>query len=316
LSTQVPASSSSSLSRSYLYVPSSSDRMLEKSINAGSDVIIYDLEDSVSPAPEDKLAARARLRKFLETQQERLKPMHVAVRVNSISTPFFRDDISHIVSQPTVKSLILPKIHSHYDMDTVSEAVSVARKSFDSRPLRLIPSIESARAMFNLGSIASWKSSHGPVAGGVLSALLFAAEDYCADTSIIRTSTRRELLYTRSQIVIAAKAFQLDAIDMVCVNYRDLSTLEDECIDGRQLGFNGKQAIHPSQIALINSTFVPSPEEITRAAKILSAMEKAHGNQKGAVGLDGLMIDAPMIKQAQQIIDIAKTANLHIPEGI
>jgi citrate lyase beta subunit len=66
LSTQVPASSSSSLSRSYLYVPSSSDRMLEKSINAGSDVIIYDLEDSVSPAPEDKLAARARLRKFLE----------------------------------------------------------------------------------------------------------------------------------------------------------------------------------------------------------------------------------------------------------
>ncbi|KAF9485859.1 beta subunit of citrate lyase [Pholiota conissans] len=303
-----------SLTRSYLYVPASSDRMLEKSISCGSDVIIYDLEDSVSPAMEDKQAARTRLKKFLEDQQHRLKSLHVAVRVNDITTPFFRDDISQIVSQSTVKSLILPKIHSHYDLDSVSDEVSVSRKlALDLPPLRVIPSIESARAIWNIGSISAWKSTHGPISGGVLSGLLFAAEDYCADTGIIRTASRRELLFTRSQIVIAAKAFGHEAIDMVCVNYRDLQTLQEECLDGRQLGFTGKQAIHPSQVDVINSTFVPTRDEINRAARILQAMQKAHDSQKGAVGLDGTMIDAPMIKQAQKIIDLAQTAGLSIP---
>ncbi|KAF8195490.1 Pyruvate/Phosphoenolpyruvate kinase-like domain-containing protein [Pholiota molesta] len=302
-----------SLTRSYLYVPTSSDRMLEKSISTGSDVIIYDLEDSVSPAPEDKLTARTRLKKFLEEQQERLKSLHVAVRVNDITTPFFRDDISQIVSKSVVKTLILPKIHSHYDLDFVSDEVSVSRKSLDLPPLRIVPSIESARAIWNIGPISSWKSTHGPVSGGVLSGLLFAAEDYCADTSIIRTSSRRELLFTRSQIVIAAKAFGHEAIDMVCVNYRNREVLEDECTDGRQLGFTGKQAIHPSQVEVINSTYVPTRDEIVHAAKILQAMQKAHDSQKGAVGLEGTMIDAPMIKQAQKIIDMAQKTGLEIP---
>ncbi|KAF8967068.1 Pyruvate/Phosphoenolpyruvate kinase-like domain-containing protein [Flammula alnicola] len=302
-----------SLNRSYLYVPASSDRMLEKSITSGSDVIIYDLEDSVSPAPEDKSSARLRLRTFLEEQQQRLNPLHVAIRVNDVTSPFFREDISQIVSHSLVRSLILPKIHSHYDLDLVSDEVSVARKSLDMPPLRLIPSIESARAMWNLGAIAQWKSTHGPVSGGILSALLFAAEDYCADTSIIRTASRRELLFTRSQIVIAAKAFGLDAVDMVCVNFRDLEALRDECVDGRQLGFTGKQAIHPTQVEVINSTFVPTEGEIIRAAKILQTMKKAHESQKGAVGLDGYMIDAPMIKQAQKTIEVAESAGLQIP---
>lgn len=100
---------------------------------------------------------------------------------------------------------------------------------------------------------------------------------------------------------------------MVCVRYKDLETLEDECIDGRQLGFTGKQAIHPTQVKVINSTFVPTREEIVRAARILEEMQRAHEAEIGAIGLDGQMIDAPMIKQAQKIINLAKTAGLEIP---
>ncbi|KAF8158260.1 citrate lyase beta subunit [Crassisporium funariophilum] len=301
------------LRRSYLYVPASSDRMLEKSITSGSDVIIYDLEDSVSPVPADKINARTRLRKFLRDQAYRLQSLNVAVRVNDITTPFFRDDISQIISESNVHTLILPKIHSPQDLDHVSDAIFSSRNTPGSPNLRIIPSIESARGIWNLGSIAGWRSKHSST-GGALSAILFAAEDYCADTSIIRTPSRRELLYTRSQISIAAKAFGLESIDMVCVNYKDRQTLVDECIDGRQLGFTGKQAIHPTQVEVINSTFVPTEEEIIRAAKIIKAMKVAHESEKGAVGLDGEMIDAPMVKQAQKTITLAEAAGLRLPD--
>jgi len=213
-----------------------------------------------------------------------------------------------------VQTLVLPKIRSAEDLHYVSQAIFNASKSASRNSvLNIIPSIESARASWSLGSIASWKSAHGFASGGRLTALLFAAEDYCADTSIIRTPSRRELLYTRSQIVIAAKAFGLEAIDMVCVNYKDLVYLKDECVDGRQLGFTGKQAIHPGQVEIIQSTFVPTSKEIIRAAKILHGMHVAHAAAKGAVGLEGEMIDAPMLKQAENIITIAKAAGLEIP---
>ncbi|KAJ7288480.1 Pyruvate/Phosphoenolpyruvate kinase-like domain-containing protein [Mycena rebaudengoi] len=297
------------LRRSFLYVPSSSDRMLEKSLSSTSDTIIYDLEDSVPPAASDKAAARGRLTTFL--RRDDLPPRsRVAVRVNDISTPFFTEDISQIVSFGNVGALVLPKIHSAQDMHHVSKTIHDATQA-SSKPPSLIASIESAKASFFLGEIAGWRSEseHGPI----LTSLLFAAEDYCADTSIIRSPSRRELLYTRSQIVVAAKAFGLDAIDMVCVNYKDLEYLKEECQDGRQLGFTGKQAIHPTQVEIIQSTFVPTAAEILRAAKIVHKMELVHASNRGAVGLDGEMIDKPMILQAEKILRIARAANLEIP---
>ncbi|KAJ6509006.1 citrate lyase beta subunit [Mycena sanguinolenta] len=299
-----------SLKRSYLYVPSSSDRMLEKSLSSGSDTIIYDLEDSVPPSAADKNSSRARLSTFLGRGD--LPPRErVAVRVNDISTPFFRDDIAEIVTSKSVGSLVLPKVHSAEDLDTVSKTILDVNGE-SSNNLGLVASIESAKASWNLGAIAAWKSKFGK-SGGSLNALLFAAEDYCADTSILRSPSRHELLYTRSSIVIAAKAFGLEAIDMVCVNYKDLDYLRDECKDGRQLGFTGKQAIHPTQVDIIQATFVPTATEIQRAAKIVSRMERAHALNRGAADLDGEMIDKPMILQATKILEIARAANLEIP---
>ncbi|KAG6903268.1 Cyclin-dependent kinase catalytic subunit [Termitomyces sp. Mi166 len=243
--------------------------MLEKSLSTNSDVIIYDLEDSVSPSPTDKKDARIRLSHFLSGTR---LPDHqrIAVRVNDISTPFFHDDIVDVVSQVlvhghdlaqdcilkissgVVSTLVLPKIHSAKDLHYVSSAVSEAsRKTSLQAPSNIVPSIESARAMFNLGEIAGWESDYEVVLGGRITALL---------------------------IVIWAKAFGLEAIDMVCVNYKDLDYLKDECTDGRQLGFTGK---------------------IIRAAKILHEMQAAHAAAKGVVGLEGEMVDAPMLKQRQ-----------------
>ncbi|KAJ6584766.1 Pyruvate/Phosphoenolpyruvate kinase-like domain-containing protein [Mycena capillaripes] len=330
--------STAALKRSYLYVPSSSDRMLEKSLSTPSDIIIYDLEDSVPPSAADKTSSRARLSAFLGRGD--LPPRErVAVRVNDISTPFFRDDISKIVTSKSVGSLVLPKVHSADDLHTVSRAIHEA----NGNTLGLIASIESAKASWNLGAIAAWQSEFGKL-GGTLTALLASRSSIissclngsrslppktvipplfffqcvnlsqdCADTAILRSSSRLELLYTRSSIVIAAKAFGLEAIDMVCVNYKDLDYLRDECRDGRQLGFTGKQAIHPTQVDVIQSTFVPTAAEIERAAKIVHKMERAHALNRGAAGLEGEMIDKPMILQAEKILQIARAAELKIP---
>ncbi|KAL6302803.1 Pyruvate/Phosphoenolpyruvate kinase-like domain-containing protein [Sparassis latifolia] len=322
----IAANGDTQLHRSYLYVPSSSDRMLEKSLVNKSDVIIYDLEDSVPPSVSDKNAARNRLRNFIsaKSEAELPSPGRIAVRLNAINTAFFKDDIAEALRWTSVRTLVLPKVQSALDLHHVSREIHTAMQMNSVRdplqhPLRLVASIESARSLFRLEEIAGWKSEYGPALGGSLAALLFGAEDFCADTSIIRTASRQELLFTRSQIVITAKAFGLDAIDMVCVNYKDLEYLKEECEDGRRLGFSGKQAIHPTQVDIIQSTFVPSPREIFRAAKILHRMERAHSAQKGAIGLElegggKEMIDAPMVKQADNIIRIAKSAGLEIPQ--
>ncbi|CCM01879.1 uncharacterized protein FIBRA_03950 [Fibroporia radiculosa] len=313
------------LNRSYLYVPTSSDRMLQKSLSTNTDIIIYDLEDSVPPSASDKDNARERLRNlFSRPAAELPRPERVAVRLNSINTPFFQNDIAQALRIPSIRTIVMPKIHSAQDLHHVSREIYAATQFYGVRnpreqPVCIVASIESAKSMINLREIAAWQSEHGPVLGVTLGALLFAAEDYCADTSIIRTKSRQELLYTRSQIAITAKAFALDAIDMVCVNYKDLDYLKVECEDGRRLGFNGKQAIHPTQVDIIQSTFVPDQKEIVRAAKILHRMKQAHSSQKGAIGLElegggKEMIDAPMIKQAENVIRIAQAAGLKIPD--
>ncbi|KAF8558357.1 citrate lyase beta subunit [Imleria badia] len=313
-------SSEPTLRRSYLYVPASSDRMLEKSLNLGAppDVVIYDLEDSVTPTPHEKKVARQRLSQFLHrTPKEDLPASErVAVRLNDTSTPFFQDDIAEILRYPCVGTLVLPKIHSVRDLHYVSR--TIRNLNWPSTALRIVASIESARSVMGLGDIASWRSEFGADKGGELTALLFAAEDYCADTSVVRTTSKQELLYVRSQIVITAKAFGLEAIDMVCVNYKDPDYLREECQDGRRLGFTGKQVIHPNQVATVNASFVPTFHEILRAAKILHRMNIAHSNQKGACGLEmesgsKEMIDAPMLKQAENIIRLARAAGCDVP---
>ncbi|KAL1745119.1 Pyruvate/Phosphoenolpyruvate kinase-like domain-containing protein [Schizophyllum fasciatum] len=303
------------LQRSWLYVPSSSDKMLAKSKEVAPDMVIYDLEESVSPVPADKEQARMRLQSFLEREERELDRRRVAVRVNGVTTSFFDEDMVHILRSPVVSTLVLPKINSTKDLNHVSAAIRELTRVDPGRALNLVASVESAQALWNIGSIGHWKSEHGALMGGRLSALLFAAEDFCADTGIARTSSRRELLYTRSQIVIAAKAHGLQAIDMVCKHYKDPEALKEECVDGRNMGFNGKQAIHPAQVNTIQSTFVPTEQEIIHAAKIVQQLDVAYASEKGtgAIGIDGEMIDAPMLKQAEKVISIAKAAGLNIP---
>ncbi|KAK0464550.1 citrate lyase beta subunit [Desarmillaria tabescens] len=308
------ATASASLRRSYLYVPSSSSRMLEKSFTVNSDMIIYDLEDSVSP--KDKITARKRLQSFLN-DETLLAPSRIAVRINDRTTPFFAEDLAVITRLPAVTSIVLPKVHSVEYLTHVASIISENRSTVSQiPPLRLVASIESAEAVMNASTIAAWKPSVENAQGSILGALLFAAEDYCADTSIIRTRSRQELLYTRSHIVNAARANKLEAIDMVCVNYKDQDYFKGGVSRRKENGIYWK-ASHPSLASRHDSGNLRSYcIRDTSRGKDSHNMQIAHDSQKGAIGLEGEMIDAPMIKQAEKVIQVAKAAGLDIPDVV
>ncbi|RKP22207.1 Pyruvate/Phosphoenolpyruvate kinase-like domain-containing protein, partial [Syncephalis pseudoplumigaleata] len=154
-----------------------------------------------------------------------------------------------------------------------------------------------------------------------LSALLFAAEDYCADLAgLIRTTHRREMLYARSALVTTACAYGLQSIDLasrdhsfVCMDYQDDEILRHECQEGREMGFTGKQAIHPRQIVTIQEMFRPSEEDLIRAVKIVKGYVEHAQRGLGAFGLEGKVIDLPVVKWAERLIARARSAQMTIP---
>jgi citrate lyase subunit beta-like protein len=145
-----------------------------------------------------------------------------------------------------------------------------------------------------------------------LSGLIFAAEDFALDLSITRTPSLTEFLFARSAIVTAARAFELpSAIDLVCTQYKGepgIRTLEEECQGGKNLGFSGKQVIHPSQVEVVQRVYGPSEEEVEWAVRVVVADEKADKAGRGAWTLDGKMIDAPVSGKARSIVKKAKSA--------
>jgi citrate lyase subunit beta-like protein len=182
--------------------------------------------------------------------------------------------------------------------------------SESSRPIRLIALIESARSISNLSEICK--------ASPYLSGLIFAAEDFSLDMSLTRTPSLTEFLFARSAIATAARAHDLPStIDLVCTAYKGeqgLQTLEEECIGGKGLGFNGKQCIHPTQVEICQRTFSPSEKEVEWAIRVVIADEKADKQGRGAWTLDGKMIDVPVVGKAKATVKKAEVCGFNVDE--
>lgn len=276
-----------------MYVPGSSESKVRKAFASGVDSLCFDLEDSV--AVDRKVGARETVLLTLNAAEG---PSEKLVRINGTTTGLAQDDLEIVLSSPSLDGIVIPKVNSPEDILFVQDMVE-RHASPDSRDrIRIIASIESARAIINLKEIASCSPK--------LDALLFAAEDFCADTGIRRTADRRELYHARSAVVLAAKAFSLSAIDLVCIHYQNPQILGEECEEGRNMGFDAKQIIHPAQIATVQRAFSPSDKDIDRAKTILEQYDLAVQEGKGAYGLQGEMMDAPMVLQARRIMEIAK----------
>jgi citrate lyase subunit beta-like protein len=304
-------------------VPSSSPKMLSKSSSLTVDTVCYDLEDSVTPS--QKASARSALTSFLS--QNRPKDIsEISVRINDVSSGLALADLQEVLKAPSLDALVVPKVNSAADLHFVTDVVRhmlperhssspaaevEGREQEEERwkgPLKILALIESAKALVDLNAICA--------ASPYLSGLIFAAEDFALDLSLTRTPSLTEFLYARSAICTAARAFNLPStIDLVCTSYKGsdgLKTLEEECIGGRGLGFNGKQCIHPSQVEVVQRAFAPDEKEVEWAMRVCIADEKAAASGRGAWTLDGKMIDAPVSGKAKAVVSRAERCGFDV----
>jgi citrate lyase subunit beta-like protein len=220
---------------------------------------------------------------------------------------------------PNIDSIVIPKVNSPSDLHFVTDVLrhllpaqhplSPTPFTPPSRPsISLIALIESARALTDLSSICK--------ASPYLSGLIFAAEDFALDLSLTRTPSLREMLFARSCISTNARAHNLPStIDLVCTSYKGadgLKTLEVECADGKELGFNGKQCIHPSQVEVCERVFQPGETEVEWSVRVLVADEKADRAGRGAWTLEGKMIDVPVVGKARSIVEKAERCGIDV----
>jgi citrate lyase subunit beta/citryl-CoA lyase len=276
--------------------------MLEKAIGLEADEVVADLEDAV--APEAKQAARELVGSFLE-RGESLVPA-IAVRVNTLGGPWGERDIVEVVSRagPQIGSLVLPKVECAEDISGVDRLLEKLGSRADGVAMQAL--IETAAGLLRVGEIAA--------ASPRLEALILGYADLAA--SLGRTSaagTPESWLYAQERVLIAARSYGLQAIDGPYLEIRDDAGLRRRVAHVRALGFDGKWAVHPEQLAIINLEFTPGPEELSRAHAILDALRRASG--RGAVEFQGAMIDEASRKQALEVVARARAAGLEESSG-
>ncbi|CAN8098910.1 unnamed protein product [Discula destructiva] len=312
--------SSAVLRRALLYVPSSSPKFLTKSLSLTADNITYDLEDSVTPTekPNARKALTAHLASLSSSRPKAIGEL--AARINAPSTPHALDDLLALGAQPALDAIVIPKVNSPSDLTFVADVLRHVAPSArcsgsaeNQRPIQLIALIESAASILNLREICQAGAAVN------LSGLVFAAEDFAHDLSATRTPSLREFLYARSAIATHARAFDLPStIDLVCTAFRGeagAAQLADECADGRGLGFNGKQCIHPSQVEVVQRAFAPGEREVEWSVRVMVADEKAasrEGGGRGAWTLDGMMIDVPVVRKARAVVERAVRCGIDV----
>jgi citrate lyase subunit beta/citryl-CoA lyase len=282
------------LRRSLLYVPGNMPAMLQNIPVFKADGVMIDLEDAVPLSEKD--AARVLARNFLRTFRDR--ETEIFVRINGLDTKYALDDLYEVL--PALPDGIrLPKA----DGPEVVERLDTLLTEYEERlqveigRFLIIPSIESAVGILNC--VATARASRRIVA------LAFGAEDYTASMEIQRTRTGEELFSARTQVVWAAKAAGVQAIDSVFSDVNDVDGLRAETALVKTLGFTGKSLVNPRQIEVVHEVFRPKPEEIAQALEIMDAIRRAREMGTGVISLRGRMVDAPVVKRAARTLRTA-----------
>lgn len=279
------------LRRSRLYLPGNTPKL---AINAGlhsGDGIILDLEDSVAPDRKDeaRILVRNTLRAVDFYGAERM------VRINQGERGLL--DLDAVVPQQA-NVILLPKCESPEQVRSVDERIQTLRKRFQiGNEVWIMPIIESALGVMRAFEIAG--------ASPNLIALAVGLEDYTADIGVPRTREGSETFFARCQVVNAAKAHGLQAIDSVFSDVSDMDALRENVLASRALGFDGMGCIHPRQIRVIHEAFAPAEEEIAKARKIVEAFEAAEKKGLGVVAVGSKMIDPPVVKRALRVMELA-----------
>lgn len=283
--------------RSLLFVPAIRPRFIEKAPTAGADVICLDLEDSV-PAAE-KPGAPGQARAALDAMPT--GPFQRYVRVNGLDTGLTEMELFQVVG-PGLDGISLPKVAGPEDIRQVDAYLTLLEnvRGLPVGMIRIIPWIETAAALTQATAICQ--------ASPRLAGASIGGEDFTADMGIERTGESAELDHVRWIVSIACRAAGILAIDTPEPDFSDTAKLQRDCERSRRIGFRARWCIHPSQVSTVNATYQPPGEELAWARKVVEAWEVAAATGIGAVAVDGVMVDVPVVKRARKILEMAGEA--------
>ena len=290
------ASAKDRLRRSRLYLPGTEPKYAINAGLHGPDAIILDLEDSVHPAEKDaaRILVRNTLRAVSFAGCERM------VRINQL--PLGLEDLAEIVPE-SPDLILIPKVEHAGQVTQVDHMIGELKVRHQiNRAIWLMPILESSLGIENAAAIAAASEN--------VAALTIGLEDYTADLGVVKTSEGRESEYARRRLVNAARAAGIQAIDSVYSDVGDMEGLKRWGENSRALGFEGMGCIHPAQIPVIHAAYAPSPVEIEKARKVVSAFEEAQQRGVSVVSLGSKMIDAPVVQRALKLVARAKAMGI------
>jgi len=279
--------------RSALYMPGSNARALEKARTLDADVILLDLEDAV--APEAKENARGQVCEAVSAGGYGHR--EVVIRVNGPGTPWFEEDFRAAVAA-CPDAILIPKVSAP---DTVFDiAVRLAQAGAPAKT-RIWAMIETPLAILRVQDIAACAHDRSTR----LSCLVIGTNDLAKETRARFVPDRSTMLPWLTTSLLAARAYGLDILDGVFNQISDTDGFNAECAQGRDLGFDGKTLIHPSQLAEANRLFAPDAEEVERARAIIAAFEQPENADKGAINMDGRMVERLHAQMAERVVALA-----------
>lgn len=283
--------------RALLYVPGDDVKKIRKATTLDVDTICLDMEDGV--AMNRKMEARQTIAEVLPTldfgRSERL------ARINPVGSGLENDDL-RITLAGHPDGIVVPKVEHAEQVRWASQKISEVEVEMNWPPggIPLLVGVESALGILNLRDIAA--------ADQRLEGIIFGSEDLASDIGAIRTPDAWEIFYARSAVVLHTAAFGLQAIDMVFIDFKDVGNLQREAERGAQMGFAGKQIIHPNQVTPVQDAFTPDQAAIDAALRIVDSFRLHQAAGAGAFALDGKMIDLPIVKAAERLLLRAQAA--------
>ncbi len=296
------------LQRSTISVPANREKMLLKSKTLNADVIMYDLEDSVSI--DQKENARNMLVEFLFSED--VEQMNISYRINEVKSPFAYRDVIYVVEKvgDRIQSIVIPKVERKEEVVWIDILLSQIETALGlSKKIEIELSIETAKGMLNIGDIVNTSNR--------IRSLVFGIADYSISLGMFFKGMSghgegeefypgHRFHYPLSRLAVAAKSKDLLAIDAPYGNFKDIEGLKKSCMLSKYLGFDGKWAIHPSQIDTINEIYSPDEDDIVRCEKIVKAYEESKAKGVGAISIDGRMIDGATYRLAKSILEKVK----------
>ncbi|XP_022652833.1 citrate lyase subunit beta-like protein, mitochondrial [Varroa jacobsoni] len=289
--------------RACLYVPGSDISKIEKVQSLDVDALILDCEDGVAATAKE--TARDTILKALDSFK--FGRADVGVRINSVDSGLAEKDFDHIFQAKQLPhSVYLPKVESVEHVTWVVDHVNkrlLKTKEDSCKMLNIVLYIESAIGLIYLKDILQHASELSEISRGVIDAVVFGSDDFTANIGAQRTKDAQEVLMARQQIVLLCRAFKVQPIDMVYIDYKDSEGLRKQALEGVKLGFTGKQVIHPSQVPIVQEAFSPSKEKIEWAKDLIKEFKQHTETGKGVFNFRGSMIDMPTILQAKNILE-------------